>query len=195
MLRPARTSAPDAKPVSLEEAKAHCRVDHNDDDSVISALIDAAVAYLDGWAGVLGRCIINQGWSVSLCDWPNCGVIRLPFPDVSAATVKYFDTDNVERTVSASLFERLEDERGAFIKFRDDFTTPTVFDDRSDGVRVEFTAGYGQAASDVPAALRAAVLLTIAHWYERREAATADALSEIPFGASALITPYRRVGV
>lgn len=195
MLRPVLVTPPVVKPVSLEEAKAHCRVDVADDDTVIVALIDAAISHLDGWAGVLGRCMVNQVWRINLGDWPRCGIIRLPFPDVSAATIKYFDADNSEQTVSSSLFERLEDERGVFISLGAAFTFPTVFDDRSDGVKVEFTAGYGAAATAVPASLRTAILLTVAHWYENRETAAAGSVTEIPFGASAMIAPFRRVGI
>ncbi len=195
MLRPIRTSAPVAKPVSLEEARLHCRVDANDDDAVISAFIDAAIVYLDGWSGVLGRCIVNQGWRQSAAAWPAGGVILLPFPDVSVATVKYLDADGVEQTVDAALFDRLEDDRGTVIRFRDTFTYPAIANDRADGVRVEFTAGYGAGAADVPAAIRTVILLMVAHWYANRETASDGALSEIPFGASALIAPFRRAGV
>lgn len=195
MLRPIRTSAPVAKPVSLEEARLHCRVDANDDDAVISAFIDAAIVYLDGWSGVLGRCIVNQGWRQSLPAWPACGGILLPFPDVSTAAVKYFDADGVEQTVDGALFDRLEEDRGTIIRFRNAFTYPAIANDRADGVRVEFTAGYGASAADVPASIKTAILLMVAHWYSNRETATDGALSEIPFGASALIAPFRRVGV
>ena len=195
MRRPIRTSAPSVKPVSLEEAKQHCRVDTNEDDTVITAFIEAAVTHLDGWSGVLGRCLINQGWRLSFTGWPACRSIRLPFPDVSDATVKYFDVDNVERTVDASLFERVEDERGAVIEFRDGFASPAVFTDRAAAVTVEFIAGYGPAGGDVPQAIRTAISLMIAHWYNHREVAVEGQSSEVPFGASLLIAPFRRIGI
>lgn len=195
MLRPIRITPPAASPVSIDEARAHCRVDSDDDDAVISALIDTAVSHLDGWSGVLGRCLIDQDWRVSLRDWPVCRVIRLPFPDVSAATVKYFDAANAEQTVAADVVTLLEDERGAFVRFSDGFSFPSVYDDRDDGVRVEFTAGYGAAAADVPQSIKTAILLMVAHWYNNREASAESQSSEIPFGVSALIAPFRRVGV
>ncbi|MDW9877330.1 hypothetical protein GOA90_08745 [Sinorhizobium meliloti] len=196
MLRPIRISPAAAKPVSLEEARAHLRVDVDDENTLITALIDAATSYLDGWSGVLGRCLINQVWMQSFSDWPDCRSVRLPFPDVSAATVKFFDADNVEQTVSASLFERFEDERGTIIRFRDEFTYPTVFDDRRDGVRVEFTAGYGASATDVPTAVRHAMLLMIGHWYENRESVViGNAPEALPLAFDALVAPFRRVGI
>ncbi|MCA1368078.1 phage head-tail connector protein [Bradyrhizobium sp. BRP14] len=195
MLAPKLIAPPAETPVSLEEARRHCRIDADDGDAVLTALINAATSFLDGLSGVLGRCLINQGWRLSLSEWPTCGIVRLPFPDVSAATVKYYDVNNAEQPVPATLFERLEDELGAFIKFSDDFTYPAVFDGRSDGVQVDFTAGYGGSADAVPSSIRAAILLLVAHWYNNREASIDGQQSEIPFGASALISPFRRVGV
>lgn len=195
MLRPVLTSAPATTPISVTEAKAHCDITYSGDDSLIGALVDAATAHVDGWAGILGRCLVTQSWRVSFADWPASGCIRLPFPDVSAITsVKYYDADNVEQTVSSSLYELLEDERGSFIRFLDDFTSPSVYDDRSDGVRVVFVAGYGNAAA-VPAAIRVALLMIVAHLYENREAVTMGQAIELPMGAAALLAPYRRIGV
>ncbi len=195
MLRPIRISPPAEKPVSLLEAKSAVRVDTDDDDVLIDGLIDAAISHLDGWSGVLGRCLVNQDWRLSLRDWPSCRFIRLPFPDVSAVTVKYFDETDTEQTVSASLVALLEDELGAFIRLSDAFTFPSVYDDRGDGVQVAFTAGYGASATDVPQAIRTAIMLMVAHWYNNREASAEGQLSEIPFGASALIAPFRRIGI
>ena len=195
MLRPIRISPPAEKPVSIPEAKSAARVDTDDDDALIGGLIDAAISHLDGWSGVLGRCLVNQDWRLSLRDWPSCRFIRLPFPDVSAVTVKYFNESDTEQTVSASFVQLLEDELGAFIRFSDEFTFPGVFDDRGDGVRVHFTAGYGPAATDVPPSIRTAILLMVAHWYSNREASVEGQTSEIPFGASALIAPFRRIGI
>lgn len=195
MLRPIRIAAPGVKLVSLVDAKNAAKVDSNDDDALIEGMIEAAISHLDAWSGVLGRCLINQDWRLSLRDWPACRFIRLPFPDVSAATVKYFDESNDEQTVSGSLFTRLEDERGTLIRFSDEFAFPSVFGDRGDGVQVEFTAGYGANATDVPQAIRTAILLIVAHWYNNREASVEGQQSEIPFGASALLSPYRRIGI
>ena len=71
-----------AMPVTLAEAKAHCRVDGSEDDAVLSALIAGAVGHLDGWTGILGRCIMPQTWRVTAA----AGDVVLPFPDVTGAT-------------------------------------------------------------------------------------------------------------
>lgn len=187
MLRPVRTSAPAELPVPVAEAKANSRVDHSDDDAVFEALIGAATAYLDGYAGVLGRCIVSQDWRQDFQDWE--GQLRLPFPDVSSATVTYQDTDNAVQTVAASAYEIVEDARGSVVVFRDAFQKPALYNDMVAPISVAFTAGYG-AVADVPEPLKAAIKLLVAHWYENREA-TGDTES-LPYGVDMLIAPYRR---
>ena len=60
MLSPVRTVAPTSTPVSLDEAKIHCRVDHTDEDDLITGLIAAATENLDGCGGILGRALENN---------------------------------------------------------------------------------------------------------------------------------------
>lgn len=169
MLRPVRTAAPAVDLVTTDEAKENLRILHNDHDARISALRDAAVAHLDGYEGILGRCLVTQTWRQDFTGWP-VGLMRLPFPDVQAiSSIVYSDTAEAEQTVSNTLYELLADELGSYVRFRDAFTSPALYSDRSDPVRVTFTVGYGDAASDVPAALVHAAHVLISHWYKNRE--------------------------
>ena len=52
--------------LTLEEAKLHLRVDHDDDDDLIEALVAAVTARLDGRDGILGRCLRAQTWELVL---------------------------------------------------------------------------------------------------------------------------------
>lgn len=56
--------------------------DDTERDALISSLIHGAVAYLDGWHGVLGRAILEQEWTVEI---PASGDHLLPLPDVKEA--------------------------------------------------------------------------------------------------------------
>ena len=195
MFAPVLTTPPAITPVSLEEAKSHLRVDHSTDDTLITSMIEAATAHFDGFAGLLGRCLIEQVWTVNFADWPASGCLRLPFPNVSAVTVKYRDVNNAEQTVSSGSLAVLNDERGGLIRFSDDYGYPAIYDDRADPLQVVLTAGYGDAASDVPAPIRAAILLLTGHLYQNRESVVGLSMKELPMGVHALVAPYRRVGV
>lgn len=87
-MTPFRVTAPVAPVVGIIDLKAHLRVDYSDDDILIQALQDAAVSYLDGWRGILGRCIMRQQWAMT-CG--QAGTFRLPFPDVVEASVSSGD--------------------------------------------------------------------------------------------------------
>lgn len=175
--------APAEQPVSLAEAKAHCRVEHDDDDALIGSLIAAAVGHLDGAAGILGRCLVNQGWAFDMDAFPE--TIALPLaPVVTVDAVKYIDEADAVQTLATSAYVV----SNGRIESAPDEDWP-VTRDRHGAVTVEFTAGYGEAAN-VPAALKAAMLLLIGHWYANREATTPGDMRDLPLAVQALTTPY-----
>ena len=63
-----RVTPPTAQVVTLQDMKEHLRVLHDDEDMLIQSLTDAAVSWMDGWDGVLGRCIMPQTWRISPAD-------------------------------------------------------------------------------------------------------------------------------
>lgn len=193
MLRPIRTVAPASAIITTSEAKAWCDVTYTADDTLIGGLVAAADAQLDGYTGILGRCLLNQTWRLNLPTWPITDVIRLPFPDVSAITsIKYYDSAGSQQTVSAALYELQEDEESGFVAFKDAFTFPTVDDDRLDSVEILFVSGFGATASAAPDGIKTAAKMMVAHWYENREATVNAEMRELPMGVSQLLAPYRR---
>jgi len=192
MLAPVRTADPAETPVTLDEAKLHLRVDHNDDDTLISSLIGAATAYLDGWSGILGRALVTQTWRQDFCRFSDC--MRLPLaPVTSIDKVEYFDGANARQTLDAGVYTLLADARSPFVTLAPGQYWPGIYS-RDDAVSVTFVAGC--AAEAVPAPIRTAILLHVAHLYINREAViVGDAPTVLPMSAEALIAPYRRVGV
>jgi len=187
--RPTRTVAPAADLLDLATVKTHLRVDGTDEDALISALIGAVTAHLDGYAGILGRCLINQTW-VMLEDEFEAS-IDLPFPDVSSVTLQYYDAANTLQTVASGNYQVLERDTGSVIELYSNYTTPAVYAYREDVVKVTLIAGYGTAASDVPASILAAALLLVGHWFENREAVNiGNITSELPLAVRALLAPY-----
>jgi uncharacterized phiE125 gp8 family phage protein len=177
-------TAPAATPVSLAEARAHCRAD-TADDTLLQIYLDAAVAHVDGAEGVLGRCLVTQSWDYKLDCFPD--EITVPLPTLQSVTsVKYYDVDGVEQTWDSANYT-VSGQRIVPVDAWPDFDT-----DRPYPITVRFVAGYGLAAS-VPAAIKAAILLLVGDLYANREAG-GEAIAENP-AVKRLLAPYRKVRV
>lgn len=181
--------------LTLEEVKRHCRVEllEPDEDVMLEGLIDSVTSWLDGYSGVLGRALIDQTWTFAASCWPTCG-FRFPLAPVSAVVVKYQDEDDAEQTLDAANYTLLEDGLSPYIHWTSGATLPNVYD-RHDPITVEYVAGYGASADDVPSAIKQAAKMLIAHWFENREASISGTIiSEVPLGPRTLLTPFRRGG-
>lgn len=192
MLAPVRTVAPAEAPVSLDEAKAHCRVDFDDDNALIAALISAAVGHLDGWAGVLGRALVTQTWRQDYACFNPTG-FRLPLgPAASITSIQYYDVAGIQQTLDAENYLLVADSLGPIVLPASSTSWPSTAR-RPDAVSVTYVAGT--PAADVPAPIKAAILLLVGHWYANREAVAENTLAALPMAVDALIAPYRRVGI
>lgn len=194
-LKPVRTVAPVAEPISLAEAKAHLRVDASDEDDLITALIQAATASLDGWSGRLGRCLVTQTWRQDYVGFPQGGVLRLPFPDVQSVSVSYVDETGASQTLATSIYHVVDDAIGAACVRDPDATWPET-DDRPISVSVTLVAGFGLAAA-VPAPIKAAIKLMVGDLYAHRETVAGGSYASIPMSMTVqnLLAPYRRSGI
>lgn len=86
------------------------------------------------------------------------------------------------------------DALGPFVRLRDGQSWPaTAWGD--DAVSVVFIAGYGAPAA-VPQAIRHAILLLVGHWHANREPVNiGNITSSLDFSVTALLAPFRHVGL
>lgn len=185
-IAPVRTVAPVGAPVTLAEAKAHLRVTDTNEDTLIGAMIDAAVSHLDGWSGILGRCMAAQTWRQDIADFPS--VFRLPFPDVQSVTIAYTDPAGVDQTVSSADYHLVNAPGAGHIVLASAASWPSVYD-KPNAVRATMVCGF----ATVPPALKMAILLHVAAMFENRSSESPVAL--MPFAYDALVAPFRVVGV
>lgn len=193
-------TAPSEYPVTLAEAKAHCRVDFTDDDTYITSLITAATTYLDYQYGILGQALITQRWSVAV-DGPavdaeeNFDHIHIPIvPTQTLISIQYYDTDEVLQTATLSDFRLVADGSWAYVRPNTGVDWPTTYD-RADAITVTADCGFGDP-EDVPSTIKHAMLLLICHWYENRESVSAGIdMMTVPMTFDALIAPHRQVFV
>lgn len=190
-IAPSLVTAPAAALFTLTEVKAQCRVDHTDDDTLLTRLIDVGTSYLDGYRGILRRCLINQTWKINLdgfCD----DDIDLPLGNlVSITSVKYYDANNTQQTLSSSYYSAFQGPRGPYVSLNETYSWPVTYD-RKDAVEITWVAGFGAAAANVPEAIRHAGLMYIAHLYDNRSTVSAgETVVEMPMAFHALVAPFR----
>jgi len=191
-MRLSLVTAPTTEPVTLDEAKAHLRVDGTAEDALITALIQAAREHVESQTG---RALITQTWDGTLDSFPARGAIVLPKPPlVSVTSVKHIDAAGAEQTMNPSDYS-VEKPAGPhaqegriLLGYGKSWPSTRC---QSNAVTIRFEAGYG-AADKVPAALKAAMLLAIGDLYQNRER---QALSSMQFyenkSAELLLFPFR----
>lgn len=177
---------PALEPVSRVEAKLHLRQDETADDTLIDSLIVAARQHVEN---VTGRALISQAWRLYRDTFPTYGgAIRLGrVPLIAVQSLKYYDEAEVEQTLSALDYD--VDTSTGEIALGYGLTWPTSLY-RRNAVTVNFTAGYGTAAADVPAALKEAMLLLIGDFYANREWQIVGTIVAENRAVSALLSPY-----
>ena len=179
---------PAVEPVSLAEAKAHLRVDGDDENALIAQLIVAARRSCEEWAR---RAFITQTLDLRLEAWPS-SVLELPMPPLQSVTsISYTDSNGATGTVTASDYTVYATTDPGRIVLKSGKSWPGVDLMPGPSLMVRYVAGYGGAAS-VPANYRQAILLLVGSMYENREAFVVGTIvSKLPFAVEMLLMTDR----
>lgn len=192
-------TGPASEPVTLAEFKLWAKIDTDDDDPLITALL---VAARQGAEEFTRRAFVTQTWKVAIDTGSNrwadnlpAGIYDLPVsilngslptavelprqPIQSITSVVTYGTDNTSSTCSASSYALI----GSRMVLTSTATWPSSL--RTVGaVEITYVAGYGLAAS-VPQAIRTAILMHAQTMYDERT--TCD----MPGSCETLLRNYR----
>jgi uncharacterized phiE125 gp8 family phage protein len=191
---------PVIEPISLEEARLHLRLT-DDDTEVEDSLIDIWIAAARRHAEMeTGLSLITQGWRQVLDCFPGCIELeRGPVQELTSLT--YRDTAGANQTVTwgpvVNSMQRSTDSTlvadlsGPQARVMPAFgcTWPIAIAEIG-AVAVNYTAGYGAAASDVPEGIRSWMLIRLGLLFEHRESVADGRLAALPY-VDGLLDPYR----
>lgn len=170
------TAAPGIEPLTLAEAKLHCKVDGADDDTLITALITTAREQAEHRTR---RALITQQWTATFDRFPELIELRKP-PLVSVQSVKYLDADGALQTLDAAEYQVVTSELVGYIKPAYGKSWPACRV-QPDSIAILYTCGYGEAAADVPQSIKAWMLMAISTMYDQREGiVTGTIVAQVP---------------
>lgn len=190
-------TAPAKNPITWEgHVKGHLRLSGEAERQRIEQLLIPAATR---WAeSETNRALITQTWKLVLDAFPCDRSIALELPKAplqSVTWVKYVNEDGVLTTWSSSEYvvdaPAGEEAMPGRIWPAYDKSWPTVRTQRN-AVEIQFACGYGNADDNVPALIKAAMLLIVGEQFQRREAAIAGTIiAEVPLSARRMIAPFR----
>ncbi len=177
------------EPVTLDELKAHARIEESSDDELLTSLLKAARQWAEAFTR---RAFIAQTWALYVSGRLYGRKLVLPKgPLISVSKVQFFDEeDNATDWDETNYYVNTACVPGEIV-LRFDAAWPEGARG-ANGVIVEYLAGYGETAADVPEGLKLAIKQLALHWYENRgEAATSSSYARAPLTIEALLNPYR----
>ena len=171
--------------ITLALAKKHLNAEeHNEDDTLIEALIKAAYRYAENKTGT---CFEPKEITLVLDSLPpGAGKLELQHTPVrEVSSFSYVDPTGQTQDIDPA--ELRLDTRPVMPTLAPKFGSqwPALIAE-PESVTITLAVGYEQTPEDA----QAAMLLLIGHLYANREAASAVNLTAVPLGVDMLLAPY-----
>jgi hypothetical protein len=197
--------------VSIADFKLFARIDSSDvtENALIESLVFLAQDMAESYTG---RAITTQTLQLFLDRLPfyqderlregvftapdlqsNPNYIVLPKPNLISVThVKHYNNDNTSVTFASTNYYVDESSQQGRIVLKNGVSWPTASELRNaNAYEVQYVAGYGNTATDVPKPLVQAIKMLALHLYENREIATGSNVNMIPNTVAMLFAPYK----
>jgi uncharacterized phiE125 gp8 family phage protein len=171
-------TAPTVEPVTLEQMKEHSRVDDEESDAYITALIPAARRALEDETG---RAFMDQVLRVRLDSVPCSREILLPrAPLQSLVAITYINTAGATVTFTGVVDAITEQKPGRLV-LRAGYDWPSDVAERAGAFMIEFRAGAASLGALDPLIVHG-VRFLVHHWFTNRE----------PVNVGNIVTPIPR---
>lgn len=184
-----RIRKPTESAMTLQQAKLHLRVDFDDDDELIQDLITTV---REAAEDRLGRTLINTGWRLT-CDAFTPVLTLLNPPCISVVSVNYIDPNGATCTFEPACYLLDDASEPARLVPAPGSAWPQT-QQRVNAVWVDYNAGYGDAATDVPTPIVQWMKLAMTDLYDNRSR-SADKPKLPQNFADGLLDTYRIFGL
>lgn len=189
-----QSTAPTAEPFTFTEVLVPLRLNSPSSSSertYLELLIATARQFVEVRTN---RQLMTATWDLSLDAF--CGEICLEWvPVQSVSYIKYYDSNNVQQTLSSAKYQvDLASEPARIYPVYGEVWPVTY--PRMNAVTIRFVAGYASAAA-IPQAAKQLMLFLIGQWYQTREPVNiGDIVTPIPNTLNALLWPLKaKVGI
>ncbi len=202
---------PSVDPVTMAELKERLVITDDSENDMINAFALAAIQYIERMTGIA---LITQTWKLTLDHWPTQNTpwwdgvrdgaiselfgsqyaadVELPrFPLQSVSSVTVYDEDGTSTAVTiADVFDVDAASSPGRITLKHGATWPVALR-ANNAIEIQYIAGYGDAATDVPPLLKTAILQMAAYLYSHRgdDCEVGDAYMKS--GAQAIASMYK----
>ncbi len=198
-------TSPTTEPLTLAEARAHCRIDQTEDSGLLAGYILAAREFAENYTR---RKFVTQTLDYTLEAWPYKEVdsgrgyyecryrVELPVPDVQSITyVKYLDSNGALQTLAATQYVLRKDGPVAYLEPAKDATWPDVSEKPALAsptvVAAPITVRFVAGSDAVPDSIRVAIQFHVEIMYDRDP----NARESLEFARDSLLNPYRYIRV
>jgi len=157
------STGPRIEPVSVEELKLFAGIDTDDIDSLLREFIKSVRFAAEEY---MGRALIQQTIRLLMDFWPSM-IIELPRPPLLSVTkIAILDEDDVETEYNSDNYYVITGSTPGKVILKQSVTAPYNSMRDYAGYLIEYKAGYGTDAKDVPSPIREAIKLWAAAVYE-----------------------------
>ncbi len=187
-----RTVEPTVNALTVEEFKAHARIDAADEDPLYTdVFVPAAIKWCEEQ---IERAFVTQTWQMTMDEFESStAIIELLRPElISVTSFAYVDTSGDSQTLveNTDFIKSTSSHKGRLQP-----VFGLVWPDarkQIDAITITYTAGFGATAASVPGDIKMAIAMLAAHWNENREAVLTGVVSkEIELSVTSLLSHYQ----